>query len=456
MIRELAFSIGFLATQALAGPDLTCSEINGATSYGFIDGNVAYSFGTTLCNIGDTPVSYVPTTNQHPLIVQSIYKLKDHRIEQIGIGFVRHTNIPLAGNACGLGCTPAGFDALGVGCSDSSSSSINGAQAMMGPRTEVNAQTGEYPYPFTSMGQAGDAIYKRVQVDLADVSDPDALYFVETQVIVPGELDALARNNNVSYRQVLFSSGSASATLVGPTYDQQPAIYAWRDHGNGIGITDDSVIISQHTIPDTTETYFLGSRASQSLDGVWVYDYEIFNLNSERGIEAVILELTGHRGSTFLDITMRSPRYHDSIDEDIPHQNWSSHVVNQYYGYFLRASMDPARNSDIETNYIRWGTMYGYSFEISTDAQPGLNEGLTLAFGITGSGQTYSATLQAMTPTSNFELCAADLSEDGSLNFFDVSLFLEGYLDGQDFNGDGSLNYFDVSAFLTEYNAGCP
>ncbi|MEZ6163057.1 MAG: hypothetical protein R3B67_01325 [Phycisphaerales bacterium] len=50
----------------------------------------------------------------------------------------------------------------------------------------------------------------------------------------------------------------------------------------------------------------------------------------------------------------------------------------------------------------------------------------------------------------------ADLNGDGMLNFFDVSLFLQGYNTGADYNGDGSTNFFDVSAFLTDYNAGCP
>ena len=52
--------------------------------------------------------------------------------------------------------------------------------------------------------------------------------------------------------------------------------------------------------------------------------------------------------------------------------------------------------------------------------------------------------------------CPADLNGDGMLNFFDVSLFLQGYNTGADYNGDGSTNFFDVSAFLTDYNAGCP
>ena len=55
--------------------------------------------------------------------------------------------------------------------------------------------------------------------------------------------------------------------------------------------------------------------------------------------------------------------------------------------------------------------------------------------------------------------CAPDLNGDGDLNFFDISLFLNGFNAGDlavDFNGDGFLNFFDVSAFLNGFNAGCP
>jgi len=55
--------------------------------------------------------------------------------------------------------------------------------------------------------------------------------------------------------------------------------------------------------------------------------------------------------------------------------------------------------------------------------------------------------------------CPADLTGDGTLNFFDVSAFLVAYTSMDpiaDFTGDGMYNFFDVSAFLSAYNAGCP
>lgn len=55
--------------------------------------------------------------------------------------------------------------------------------------------------------------------------------------------------------------------------------------------------------------------------------------------------------------------------------------------------------------------------------------------------------------------CAADLTSDGTLNFLDVSAFLQlfGATDpAADFTDDGQFNFLDVSAFLAAYGAGCP
>jgi hypothetical protein len=57
------------------------------------------------------------------------------------------------------------------------------------------------------------------------------------------------------------------------------------------------------------------------------------------------------------------------------------------------------------------------------------------------------------------DTCAADITGDGSLNFFDISAFLSLFsaMDPQaDFTGDGSFNFFDISAFLSAFSAGCP
>ncbi len=56
--------------------------------------------------------------------------------------------------------------------------------------------------------------------------------------------------------------------------------------------------------------------------------------------------------------------------------------------------------------------------------------------------------------------CPADYNNDGVLNYFDVSGFINGYSNQEaraDYDGhDGVFDFFDVNQFLAAYNAGCP
>jgi len=53
----------------------------------------------------------------------------------------------------------------------------------------------------------------------------------------------------------------------------------------------------------------------------------------------------------------------------------------------------------------------------------------------------------------------ADLTGDGTLDFFDISAFLTAFGNQDpvaDFTNDGVFDFFDISAFLTAFSAGCP
>ncbi len=55
--------------------------------------------------------------------------------------------------------------------------------------------------------------------------------------------------------------------------------------------------------------------------------------------------------------------------------------------------------------------------------------------------------------------CPADMTGNGTLNFFDISAFLTLFAANDpvgDFNDDGTWNFFDISAFLEAFAAGCP
>ncbi len=97
-----------------------------------------------------------------------------------------------------------------------------------------------------------------------------------------------------------------------------------------------------------------------------------------------------------------------------------------------------------------WGDAFGDSIAINNgvvavgayfDDDNGDNSGSAYVFAVPG------------------EDCPADINGDGTLNFFDVSVFFDMFANAHpdaDWNGDGTLNFFDVSAFLAAFRQGCP
>jgi len=440
MLRIKLSLIAFcgLGSLAFGTPDLVCGDIVGASSFGVVDGVAAYSFGTTICNHGDSAAEWDGASDAHPLISQSIYKLKDHKITQIGIGFVRHTTIPLQSNACGLGCSPVpGFEMLGAGCSTSSGASVNGSQELMGPRSEVDAWNGDFLYPFTTINQTGDAVYKRLKVSVGDVSDPDALYFIETQLVVPDEITIFARNNNASYQRIEFTPASLNATAVGASQQGVPAIYAWADHGLGANTPDPSVMISEMQIPGDGIVH-LGSRVTDLGDGTWRYDYAVHNQNSDRGIGSLRIPALGGVPSAFV---FHGVQYLDAPDNAISADSWNA---QHQLGEVLWETEDYSIN--MNANAIRWGTMYTFSFVSQTAPSAG-----SVELGMFSPGNHASVFADAFVP--GVVSCLADVNGDGAIDGFDVSLLVNGRID---LNGDTSFDFFDISVFLQSALEGCP
>ncbi len=55
--------------------------------------------------------------------------------------------------------------------------------------------------------------------------------------------------------------------------------------------------------------------------------------------------------------------------------------------------------------------------------------------------------------------CAADLTLDGILDFFDITLFIRMFLEERplaDLNHDGILDFFDFSVLIETFRNGCP
>ena len=117
----------------------------------------------------------------------------------------------------------------------------------------------------------------------------------------------------------------------------------------------------------------------------------------------------------------------------------------------LPGGVDPLTLVDNSNRVIPFDRFtYNYTFDLS------LNDGPNT---ITVVAIEDSGNATVLNETVTVSSCQVDLNNDGMLNFFDISTFLNAFTSGDlsvDFNDDGLLNFFDVSAFLSLFGAGCP
>ncbi len=420
------------------GPDVICGELHDSAYYGQTGGIHAFSVGTTSCNMGDTPADWQGETANHPVISQTIWRYDNSlgRLTQVGIGHVKHSFAALQENACGLGCSNnGGWDSLGSGCSDPYGAGLNGQQSGLGPRSEINAFTGDFAWPFSSDGQSGNTIYKRIQVPVSQI-DTDDDYYAEGAYVIKDDVPFGNHFNNVSWR-AMNHHGSQVLQVTGPTIRETPAIQIWQDRDPSVNIT---------TVDVPGEGRFV--VASKSVDlggGTWRYEYGVYNQNSHRSAASFSVPASGTSNHGFQDVD-----YHDSIDDNISGTDWTAAEGGSSLSWSTSVE---AVNTN--ANAIRWGTMYNFWFDSNSAPTTG-----DATIGLFRSGSPSSVLASVIMPSAEEE-CTADLAEPfGTLNLQDVFAYLALFNAGSP-KADlaapfGTLNLQDVFAYLADFNAGCP
>lgn len=265
---------------ATPGVELTVGSVDAIAHHGAVGPLAAYSFGTTLCNLGDAPAPWVANAAAHPLVGLNLYRVEGGRLEQLGMSWLQHRTIPLAQAAC-CPCTPAGTPALGPGCSDASSAGASGAQSQLGPRSEVDPAGASYAYPFGTQGQGGDALHKRLQVAIDDLDlalHPGARFLVEAFVVEPG--DDVRGAADAGWREVVPTGASAAGApvlrLEGPSTAQASALDAWAS-------LDPTVVVRRTEVPADGEVQCAASVRDLG-GGAWEYVYAVRNATSRRAV----------------------------------------------------------------------------------------------------------------------------------------------------------------------------
>ncbi len=427
------------------GADVIVGALSDVAKYGTIGGISAYAIGTTSCNIGDQLISWIdsgPNDNLHPVIAQNLYRLKNGRFEQIGQSWLKHGWCAVDGNLCGTCQSDGGCDYLGIGCSDPYGASLNGNQGDLGPRSQVNPSTGSFPFPFTAPA-APATIGRRLQVVMDDLNpalNTGAFYCAEGQYVQPEDALANNDNNNASYRRILvgaLSGGSYTLSLTGQTYQQQPAIFAWKDNGLGVGIPDPNVTIT--TVDVTGDGRFLvGSKVSQNGDGTWHYEYAIQNLNSERAAATFAVPFGSGAGPTAVG-------FHDTFchsGEPFSNADWATSTAD---GLVSWSTQTYAQN--VNANALRWGTLYNFRFDATTPPVAGSG---TIGLFKPASAESPALTAAVAIPVpSASPALVGDLNQDGVVDAADLTILLGAWstADG-DLNGDGTTDAADLTILL--------
>ena len=332
-------------------PDLMVSAVPEVTRFGSASGITAYGVGSEVCNLGSCWLRWYRTLPYHPVIAQNMFRLKDGRFEQIGQSWVKHGFGALDGDACGACISPPNYDHLGVLCSDPYSAWND--QHTLGPRVDVDPQTGTFPFPDPRIDTAGPAIFKRLQVhdsDLSPALNGGARYFVEVQYVTSDDPGSAHGDDNIGHREVTVGPFTYDLTLIGDTKRQEPAIHAWK-------IADPGVLESR---VHEGGLFVISARAVPSGPGWWRYEYAVQNVTSQRAARAFTVPIPP-------GTAIALPGFHD-VDyhsgEPIDGTDWPATVTASAVTWSTEAyAVNPSANA------LRWGTLYNFRFE--ADLPPG-------------------------------------------------------------------------------------
>jgi hypothetical protein len=331
----------------------------------------------------------LPDTD-HPVVPQNLYRMSGgadgtERFEQIGQSWVKHTFFALEDFVCGT-CNTSGYvtgSHLCPGCSDPYVSGLNGDQNSIGSRAWINPFTGVFPSNADDhSGHVHNGVSHRILVDASDLIS-GVNYFGEAAYVTPHEFtwcqthpDQCNMFNNFSYRPFSISGGPNTYTFspTASTVRMQPAIMAWTD----------ATIHQSQPDPGNDGIFFSGYKVTNPSQGVWHYEYAVFNMNLDRAIQSFTVPLGP--GVNITNIGFHAPPQHPGwTNDNIPGGQGYSSVpwTNDYVTGNTSITWNCETFAQNQAaNAIRWGTLYNFRFDADQPPNP---TNATLGFFKTGS-----------------------------------------------------------------------
>jgi len=340
-----------------AGPDMTFCQLYDLRQFGRSGSTLGLALATTSWNVGTADLMWFQNPDpRHPFIVSNLYRLEDDRFQQIGQSWIKHGFFALDSEQCGTPCTyePGhGVGAwLGVGCTDTYTSSLNASQSGLGPRYEVDPWTGAYRYQGSHLSASHNhdgEIDHRLQVQEADVSPtvhPTAQWFVEGYYVVADDVDHM---NNAAWKEVFPNEPIGSTWAFSMSGASTPAaegfaIDRWTDARQSV-IAE---VVPPVELESSDGRCILAAKAVEVGADRWRYEYALLNIDLDRKISSFSVPVY-----EFGDV--QNIGFHHAPHHDEPFSNlaWTAVVENG------------AITWSTDENPLRWGTMHNFWFEVN-------------------------------------------------------------------------------------------
>lgn len=487
------------------GPDITLCQLYGLAVSGrsgtYPNGMSGGSVATTSWNIGTVNAEWFQSPNpNHPKIAMDLFRKRTFtvngvqidRLEQIGQSWCKHGFFALSNQQCGThpfagqvapqypGGIPANCQGtngqwLGVGCTDTYSTSLNATQNGLGPRFEINPWTAAWVSTGSLLGGGNPGgVVRRLQFRDQDIIAPGGEtynLYIQGYYVTWDDIDVFTSAGwkpITSYTWTgtnwnFVMSGATTDEVMGFAYDawtgarqtlvaqEFPVIEKWTADFDGPGGLQES--------PDgramvLCKVFDLGN-------GTWRYEYAVYNIDMDRQIGSFTVPVDS--SVTVTDIGWSGVFHHGEPTNKTVANGGKAINNNAWPG--VRNSNDvtwatnPYTPTGTPSNPLRWGTMYNFWFTANSEPN---DDVVTLGLFTPGTPSTLDArsSIPSVVPPP---ICLGDADGDGDRDFNDLTTILSNwgnsYTPGAggpgDSNLDGTVDFGDVTTTLGLFGLPC-
>jgi hypothetical protein len=188
--------------------------------------------------------------------------------------------------------------------------------------------------------------------------------------------------NNASYKQftVVGINQPFSFNPAGPTVREQPAIEAWTD----------ATVAQVQPDPGNDGIFFVAYKVTGPNDGMWHYEYAVYNQNLDRAIQSFEVVFPAFPGA--FNLGFHAPPQHPGFPHDgtVGDAGYSSTPWNVTEGGSSITWSTETFATNQNANAIRFATLYNFRFDA-----PGPPETSTANIGFFKTGTPVSVEIQA-------------------------------------------------------------